>query len=78
MPTESHTVEQAITRAIGKAAGNTPDDDWATLLRLSESTAREVRTLITGQLTKLLDMTATATEWNDAIEAAIQMVEDLS
>lgn len=71
----AHTVEQAITQAVGLAA---PQDDIEALLRLAEHTASEVRTIITGQLTKLLDMTGTATEWNDAIEAAIQMVEDLS
>lgn len=73
--TESHTVEQAITKAIGTAACQ---DDFEALLRLAETTTREVRGLITTQISKLLDMTGTATEWNDAIEAALQMVEDLS
>lgn len=36
------------------------------------SVVNEIRNLMHGRLVALLDQTGTATEWNDAIEAAIK------
>lgn len=69
------TIESVIHQAVGLAA-HQPDYDE--LIAIADEAAREVRQIVTGQLTKLLDLEAVALEWNDAIDAAIQMVEDLS
>lgn len=42
-----------------------------------DATLTELRHLITFQLTRLLDQTGEARDWNDAIEAAIGTIENL-
>ena len=75
------TVESAIGQAIG--AGSTC---WTKLcaagtfqsekaVAIVEDAVAEVRRIIASDLIVLLDREGVATEWNDAIEAALQMVE---
>jgi len=75
------TIESAIGQAVG--AGSTCwtriclagdfESDVAALI-VAETIA-EVRRIIASDLLHLLDREGVATEWNDAIEAALQMVE---
>ena len=76
------TLESAIGQAVG--AGGCC---WSDLCKAGEyqsekaieildATIAEVRRIIASDITQLLDRKAVATEWNDAIEAALQMVED--
>lgn len=46
--------------------------------RAGEAAIQAVRDAVTLQLSGLLDVTGTATDWNDAIEAAIRVVEGMS
>lgn len=75
------TVESAIGQAIG--AGSTcwtkvcqaGTFDSTKAVGIVEDTIAEVRRIIASDLILLFDREGVATEWNDAIEAALQMVE---
>jgi len=75
------TVESAIGQAIG--AGSTcwtkvclaGEFDSTQAALIVGDTIAEVRRIIASDLVHLLDREGVATEWNDAIEAALQMVE---
>jgi hypothetical protein len=74
-------LDSAITQAIGAASMCWADVDQAgefdveKALDVAASTSVEVRRILTWQLSQLLDAAGIAREWNEAIETAIQLVE---
>lgn len=75
------SIKTAIMQSIGYGSVCWTEIDKAGVF-LSESAAEagevavaEVRRILHSRLVALLDTSGTATEWNDAIEAAITMVE---
>lgn len=76
-------VAGAITQALGAASMCWEYTDQAgafdieRALGIAMATNAEVRRLITFELSALLDRAGVAQEWNDAIETAIRVVEEM-
>lgn len=81
--TDDPNVRSCITQAIAHGSVCWSDVDGAGTfdsVRASAAvdlTLAEVRHLITFELSKLLDQTGEARDWNDAIETAINTIENL-
>ena len=80
---DDHQLRQALTMAV--AQGSICWDDVAGAGKFDSARATaavdalltEVKHLITFELTKILDQTGEARDWNDAIETAINAIENL-
>ena len=76
-------VRQALTMAVAQGSicwsnvAGAGIFDAARASAAVDDTLTELRHLITFELTKLLDQTGVARDWNDAIEAAINTIENL-
>lgn len=80
---DDNQLRQALTMAV--AQGSICWEDVAGAGRFDSERASlavdalltEVKHLITFELTKILDQTGEARDWNDAIETAIHTIENL-
>lgn len=81
--TDEPNVRSCLTQAIAHGSVCWSDVagagtfDSARASATVDLTLAEVRHLITFELTKLLDQTGEARDWNDAIETAIHTIENL-
>lgn len=73
------TVESAMRQAVG--AFIAPGHNSVThvlngaIREVADDALREIRTILTGELTTLFDIEGAAMEWNEAVEKCIQVVE---
>lgn len=77
------TIQETVLQAMGFASvcWTTPENAGTFESRLAadagEAAIAAVRHIITFELSRLLDNTGTAKEWNAAIETAMTRIEDL-
>jgi hypothetical protein len=80
---EDRMVRQCLTQAVAQGSicwedvAGAGKFDAARASATVDRTLVELRHLITFELTKVLDQTGEARDWNDAIEAAIHAIENL-
>lgn len=81
--TADPNVRSALTQAIAYGSvcwsdvGGAGTFDSASASAAVDTTLAELKHLITFELSKLLDQTGEARDWNDAIETAINAIENL-